>query len=209
MKSMNKKFFLLSIISLISFSSFATHIIGGDITYKCLGNNLYQFTVKIYRDCYNGVPPLDSPAHFTIYKNLDNTYETLDAFFTTDTIIPPVSPSPCLTVPPEICVEEGTYIFYKTLLPSPGGYTIAYQRCCRNGSILNITSPGATGATYTCEINDACLSLCNNSAYFKNYPPIVICANQPLVFDHSAIDPDGDELVYELCQPFSGAEVDN
>lgn len=197
------------IMLLSGVSSYATHIIGGDISYKCLGNNLYEFTVKIYRDCYNGVPPLDSPAHFTLYKLIDNSYENFDAFFVTDTIIPPNSPSPCLTVPPDICVEEGTYVFYRTLLPSVGGYLLTYQRCCRNSSILNIVNPGSVGATYTCEINDACLSLCNNSAYFKNYPPIVICANQPLVFDHSAIDADGDELVYELCQPYSGAETDN
>lgn len=204
-----KKIILLSSILLISISSYATHIIGGDISYKCLGNNLYEFTVKIYRDCYNGVPPLDNPAHFTIFKVSDLSYENFDAFWTTDSIIPPVSPSPCLTLPPDICVEEGTYVFYRTLVASPGGYVLTYQRCCRNGTIVNITTPGSIGATYTCEINDACLSLCNNSAYFKNYPPIVICANQPLVFDHSAIDADGDELVYELCQPFKGAEVDN
>ncbi len=206
---MGKKFLLLSIITLISVSSNATHIIGGDISYKCLGNNLYEFTVKIYRDCYNGVPPLDSPAYFTIYKTIDMTFESFEAFLATDSIIPPNSPSPCLTVPPNICVEEGTYVFLRNLPPSPGGYILAYQRCCRNGTILNISTPGAIGATYTTEINDACLSLCNNSAYFKNYPPIVICANQPLVFDHSAIDPDGDDLVYELCQPNMGAEGAN
>lgn len=204
-----KKIFIISIILLTSISSYATHIIGGDISYKNVGVNQYEFTVKIYRDCYNGVPPLDSPAHFTIYRISDLTYENFDVFMTTDSIIPPVSPSPCLTIPPDICVEEGTYVFYRTLLPSPGGYVLTYQRCCRNGTILNIDQPGSIGATYTCEINDDCLALSNNSAYFKNYPPIVICANQPLVFDHSAIDPDGDELVYELCQPYKGAEVDN
>jgi len=28
--------------------------------------------------------------------------------------------------------------------------------------------------------------------------------NQPLVFDHSATDKDGDSLVYTLCTPFEG-----
>jgi len=33
----------------------ATHILGGEITYKCLGGGLFEFTIKVYRDC-NGIP---------------------------------------------------------------------------------------------------------------------------------------------------------
>ena len=63
-----KKIILVVAVSLLSFSSYATHIIGGEISYKCLGGNLYEFTVKVYRDCFNGVPPLDAPAYFTIFN---------------------------------------------------------------------------------------------------------------------------------------------
>jgi gliding motility-associated-like protein len=40
---------------------------------------------------------------------------------------------------------------------------------------------------------------------FKKWPPVAICVNYPLDFDHGAIDPDGDSIVYRLCTPFSGA----
>ncbi|MBM3912689.1 MAG: hypothetical protein FJ350_06750, partial [Sphingomonadales bacterium] len=33
----------------------ASHILGGEITYKCSGNGLFEFTVKVYRDCA-GIP---------------------------------------------------------------------------------------------------------------------------------------------------------
>ena len=33
----------------------ASHILGGEITYRCLGNGLFEFTIKVYRDC-NGIP---------------------------------------------------------------------------------------------------------------------------------------------------------
>ena len=36
-------------------SAKASHILGGEITYRCLGNGLFEFTIKVYRDC-NGVP---------------------------------------------------------------------------------------------------------------------------------------------------------
>src|ERR1039458_10231032 len=111
--------FLISVI-LLFFSSQqlqAKHIIGGGISYKCLGNNVYEFTVKIYRDCAGNGPPLDNPAWFTVFK---------------DTDVAIINHNPLLVVPPGICVEEGTYIFQVTLPPSAGGYTVAYQTCCRN-----------------------------------------------------------------------------
>ena len=35
----------------------ATHIVGGELYYKYLGNDLYQIRLTVYRDCWNGVPP--------------------------------------------------------------------------------------------------------------------------------------------------------
>ena len=203
---MIKRLLIFVVLVLSGYTVSASHIIGGEISYKCQGNDIYEVTMKIYRDCFNGGPLLDDPAFITIFNASNIVVDTQHVNWITDTIIPPNSPSPCLLVPPNVCVEEGTYIFQVYLPPTPGGYVLAYQRCCRNASIVNIPNPGNTGATYTFELNDACFSLCNNSAYFKNYPPIVICANQPLVFDHSAIDIDGDDLVYEICLPNMGAE---
>ena len=40
----------------------ATHIVGGDLTYRCLGNNYYEFTLTVRRDCRYGKEPFDSKA---------------------------------------------------------------------------------------------------------------------------------------------------
>jgi hypothetical protein len=66
-----------------------------------------------------------------------------------------------------------------------------------------------TGATYLGFIPDTSVAVCNSSPYFNNFPPTVICVDQGLEFDHSATDPDGDSLVYGLCDPYLGADMLN
>ncbi|MEM1219380.1 MAG: PKD domain-containing protein [Bacteroidota bacterium] len=103
-----------------------------------------------------------------------------------------------------VCVEEGVYQFALTLPISPESYHISYQRCCRNNTITNIVFPGDVGATYTMDLTPTAQFVCNNSPVFNEVPPIVICANEPIDFDFSATDPDGDDLVYSFCTPFTG-----
>jgi gliding motility-associated-like protein len=105
-----------------------------------------------------------------------------------------------------VFVQEGIYVFEYHFQdwPSNESYHISYQRCCRNESITNIVTPGDVGATFTVELTPLSQSLCNNSPVYNTFPPIVICVNEPLVYDHSAVDPEGDQLVYELCSPLLG-----
>lgn len=93
--------------------------------------------------------------------------------------------------------------------PISGGYTLAYQRCCRNQTIVNIVNPLATGATYSVTISEAALQQCNSSPQFNQWPPIYICAGIPIEFDQSARDIDGDSIVYRLCEPLQGANQAN
>jgi len=135
----------------------ATHIIGGEITYTCLGNEEYEFTMKIYRDCQNGIPCFDSSTDCSSGITLDATITVFDgdrvfsALLLQEPEITTIEPNisnPCLDPPPGVCVEEGKYVFKMTLPSGNNSYTIAYQRCCRNGTIKNIRNPGMVGATY-------------------------------------------------------------
>lgn len=201
------------ILALTAFQVKATHIIGGELYYECLGNNQYRVVLKLYRDCFNGIPPFDNPAPIGIFTSsgamvdMDPNLANAQPLYMYDPVItnlPPVIANPCLAAPPNICVEEGVYETIVTLPPINGGYTLVYQRCCRNNTILNIVSPGDVGATYTAFIPGTGNFDCNGSPHYNNFPPIVLCANDPLSFDHSATDPDGDSLVYYLCDPFEG-----
>lgn len=193
----------------------AAHIIGGEITYECLGNGDYKFTMKIYRDCNGGGAPFDSgpsapfPGTITIFNgNSTVPMQTINLGAPAITNILPNLSNPCLIAPPNVCVEEGIYVFNLDLPLSNQSYHIVYQRCCRNNTITNIVAPGETGATYYIELTPLAQQLCNNSPVFNDFPPIVICTGEPIDFDHSATDPDGDVLVYELCTPFLGGGTD-
>ncbi|HUM48511.1 MAG TPA: PKD domain-containing protein, partial [Chitinophagales bacterium] len=200
---------LLTLCSL-SFNAFGSHIIGGELSYLCLGNNDYEITLKVYRDCYNGQAPYDNPSYVFIYNNTTGAlFTTLSITFPGSDQIPNNTNDPCLIVPPNICVEEAVFIEQVHLPPTTGGYRLIYQRCCRNSTIVNIVDPGNTGATYEATMPGSALAICNSSPYFVNFPPTLICINTPFVFDHSAVDPDGDSLVYELCYPYDGASSFN
>ena len=202
-------FFLVVSFLLLSISTEAAHIIGGEITYECLGDDRYRFTMRIYRDCASGGADFDGPgasinaASITIFRGFSE-FETLYLGAPTVTSIAPDLENPCLIIPPGVCVQEGVYVFEATLPNSDQSYSVTYQRCCRNSTINNIINPGETGATYTVEITPDAQDSCNNSPVFNNFPPIVICAGLPLTFDHSATDAEGDQLVYEFCSPFLG-----
>lgn len=164
--------------------------------------------MKVYRDCLNGVPPFDSPAFFTIFDASTTVVTTLQIPITSSLTVPPTNNSPCAPAAAgNACVEEAIYTFTINLPPLTGGYYIAYQRCCRNGTILNLINPGSVGATYWEHIPGPEQVAVNNSPRFTYRPPIYICKDNPISFDHVATDPDGDSLVYNLCTPFDGLDA--
>jgi gliding motility-associated-like protein len=209
---------LLFLATFGSPSLFAAHIIGGEITYECLGNNEYRFTMKVYRDCNGGGACFDSQIDgCTSGATLDGTvtifngtsqFEVVQLDAPIVTSIQPNLSNPCLTTPPNVCAEEGVYVFTRNLPSSTQSYTVSYQRCCRNNTITNIVAPGQAGATYTIELIPEAQQSCNNSPVFSDFPPIVICNGVDIDFDHSATDIDGDSLVYQFCTPFLGGGDD-
>lgn len=185
----------------------ATHIVGGEINYTCLGGNEYEINLVIFRDCFFGNPLawFDDPASIGIFDQNNQLVEQLLLPLMNNDTLNPVLTGECFVVPPNVCVHTTTYSAIVVLPPIPGGYQLAYQRCCRNETIVNIVDPLSTGATYSVTISEAALAACNSSPKFKDWPPIYICVNEPIVFDQSAIDQDGDSIVYRLCTPLTGA----
>lgn len=210
--STRQKKFLFILAASFTFSIFyckATHIVGGELNYKYLGNNDYEIRLTVYRDCFNGIPPFDDPAALGIFDVNNNLLNTVYMFFMGSIPLVPTINSPCLIPPANICYERTTYVEIVNLPPIAGGYHLAYQRCCRNNTIINIVNSGNAGATYDAYIPDPSLATVNSNPVFTNWPPTFVCVDVPFSFDHSATDFEGDSLVYELCDPLDGGSVAN
>lgn len=193
----------LILFVLLSLAGRASHIVGGDIHYEYLGNNQYRITLKVYRDCATSSTNFDDPASIGIYNSAGDLVENIEIPLADALVsdVPINDLDPCLQAPTGICVKEAIYSATVSLPMIPGGYTISYQRCCRNSTLVNTTSNDDLGITLTTQIPGTELTNVNSNPAFNEFPPIVICMNQPFEFDHSATDIDGDQLVYEFCNP--------
>jgi gliding motility-associated-like protein len=190
---------------MFSLSAKATHIVGGEIYYDSLGNNQYKITFEIYRDCGPGNSDFDNPLQYRIFYGNGALWSDFAVDISSRNILPVVYDDPCVTPPDDICIERAIYIDTVTLPFDVGGYFITYQRCCWANNIDNVTNPGDNGITLTTFVPGSALTdVHNQGARFINYPPLVLCNNNTLTFDHSAFDPDGDSLAYEIIAPFSG-----
>ncbi|MGB0175829.1 MAG: PKD domain-containing protein [Owenweeksia sp.] len=197
------KRFLLFILFLTVSSGYAAHLVGGEITYKCIGNNDYEVTLTIYRDCFSSGAQFDPLASVTIYDINNNLIQDLEIPILSSSQLPVEAPNNCTTLPLTVCTERAIYRFITHLPPRSGGYVITHQRCCRNATIANIGNPDDWGSTYTTTIPSHDTA-CNSSPHFNDTPPVVLCINQPLNLDMSATDDDGDSLYYQLCNPLHG-----
>lgn len=198
-------------------SAQATHIYGGDLTYTYLGNNVYSIRLFVYRDCgptnVNGTD-FDPTVSIGIFNSNGSLYQELqiDLQSTNVETLPSDLANPCYTVPPSVCVEKALYQKTVTLPFNAQGYTLAYQRCCRNTSIDNLVQNqnNLAGMTLTTQVPGTNLvSAQNNSAAFVSLPPTSLCLNAPFFYSAQAIDPDGDQLVYSFCTPLDGADQTN
>jgi len=223
---MNKTLrFILPLLLLFVHPAKASHIVGGEVTYSFLKDSIiggrivhqYMVNVIIYEDCQNGQPLAiqeDNPAWIGVFDGLGNIFEmdTGDnpggrgVYYTKAESVPANFSNACVTKIPVVCLTKKTFSKIYNLPDNGSGYVVAYQRCCRNNATINIQDPGNNGATYFCTIPPR---VRNNSAVFTNYPPQIICLNNPLYYDHSATDADHDSLSYEFCAASIGASDAN
>lgn len=179
---------------------------GGEISYKCLGNNDYEVTLTIYRDCFSNGAAFDASAVISVYDVNNNLIKNTAAPINTPTNLPIVAPNNCTVLPLNVCTEKAVYVTTINLPPILGGYTISSQRCCRNATINNIPNPGGFGNTYTIEIPSNLA--CNSSPHFNADPPVALCLGQQINLDMSATETDGDSIFYTLCEFYNGGGTD-
>ncbi len=194
----------------INQSATASHIVGGEISYTFLRFNSdesrvdYEVTLKLYRDPV-GIP-YEQFTSFGIFQQ-----ETWGAWKSYEVVrdVPLGAvreigrdQDPCkLRSLNEERLEEATYTFEVTLEVGNNNYLISYQKGFRNYTITNIEGGGDIGSVYDILITPEALRNGSSSPTFVGIPPIFICSGFDLEIDNSAIDADGDEIIYSFCTP--------
>lgn len=198
-----RQLLLTTLTLLLSMVSFASHIVGGEISYQCLGNDYYQITLRYYRDCSGVV--MAPTADIKIADPSGTVLQTFTVAKGPSTFLN-VNQSGCGKPTPSICIETATYVADSVYLPGgPSYYVIYNQQCCRSNSVTNITNAWQVGATFPAYLYPSSSVVCNTSPDFGAYPPVAVPLNVPVNIPISANDPDGDSLFFQLCSPLSNA----
>jgi gliding motility-associated-like protein len=187
-------------------SSFASHGMGMDLIYECLGGNTYRFQLAFYRDCGGVAAPTNAQINLRSASCGQNFNRTLTFVSSRETT--PI----CASLTTECNggafpgAEEYLYQGTFTLPAQCTDWVISYSVCCRNIDINTINSPGTESIYVETTLNNT-LATCNSSPSFSNDPVPFICANQQYCFNNGAVDVDGDSLVYSLVVPKTGRNV--
>jgi hypothetical protein len=179
---------------------------GADLSYRCLGNNRYEITLSFYRDC-NGV---NVPTAYTVRVSSVSCISASNIILS-QTSVREVSPLCPNQISNSTCnggslpgVEEYTYQGTITLPATCPDWVFAFDESYRNNAINTASNPGGTDI-YVEATLDQTLNNCNGSPVFTQPPVPFLCQNQPFVYNHGAVDPDGDSLVYSMVDALEAA----
>lgn len=189
--------------------TYATHIMGADITYNCLGGNQYEVVVTLFRYCGpapGGGTPAGAPTTVLVDINSSCLAQTL-----TLPQVPSMSGIDVSQVCPNqqsACsggpwpgVQMYTYSTVVSVQPNCGLVTFSYGECCMN-QLNNMVDPSPPSLGFYVESTlNSNASGCDNAPVFTSLPIPYLCVGQPFSYSHGAYDSDGDSLYYSLITP--------
>jgi len=212
MKKLVKVLFVL-LISLSSYSGAkATHMMGSDLTWKCVGQDSFLIKLVVYRDC-NGVYLSSTPITFTC-ATTGATITSLSIGVGTPVDITPVCNSSCTRCQSTSCsFPYGIHRFTMQGIVKLSGagsccsIRISWEQAARNS---NITTGAADQNFYIEAKLNRCQNPCDNSPTFTNAPIAILCVGQDFTFNHGVQDVDvnstgglADSLTYEWAEPLA------
>ena len=191
--------FLLSV--LLSLRSNASHMAGAELAYEYQGNDQYKFTYTLYTDCSGSLPPLSVNLMLRSSECNLNQMTTLSKVNDSEIEI-----SPNCTSSPSTC-NGGTNSGYKQIKYSASlslalkcsDFIFSVTDCCRNSSITSIANPEMQPLYIEARLNNTTET--NSSPIFDSQPLLILSTNQSNQILESAVDADGDSLVYVLIAP--------
>lgn len=206
--------FLLPFLFLFNTAK-ATHMMGADITYRCIDTLKFEITLKWYRDC-RGIS-LNNAGALTIRCTSGGSRTATLTLKSIREITPVCATEPSRCSPSNTRgtgegVEEHTYKgtldFNKTplnaLAKCSGKIIIGGAVNARNGAITT----GPNGTLYTDCTIDLNKAPCNTSPALTSEPIAILCCDQPFYFNNGALDTANfDSLSYAWANPQRGYNV--
>lgn len=200
---------ILILLFCISKTINATHVVGGDITYTCLGGNQYQITLAFYRDCAGVQPPITATVNIRSVSCVKNLNLILTRVAGTNIDVTPACTgqvtqcaNPQSLIPGIIeCLYSGIIT-----LPACSDWVISYSVPARNFVIGTIVNPGGMSMYLEAKLNNLNFP-CNSSPQFTNRPIPYTCVGQTFCFNNGSSDVNGDSLYLQLITPRHSATV--
>ena len=217
-----KRSLLIIILSIVCLQDlYATHTKGGWMYYEYLGPGIvdpaklrYKIGLNLYINCASTlIEPTWNFSFFTgaaPYTFLQDITVSAAPDYSISGCIQ-ASCYPCLSTIPGRCYKIINYETIVELAPTPDGYIVSKQRCCRIAGISNIVAPSDnTGATYTIKIpgtNNGLTAPQNTSPKFIFNDTVVVCGDNPFIMNFKATDADLDSLAYSFVSAYTGADA--
>lgn len=206
--------FLIVAISSISYS-FASHQLGGEITWECQPNGQFVFTMKLYRDCGGASLPTSAQNLSVTGAGAPVGNITLNYISTTD-----ITPTTTTCSNPLSCtgatsgsgaMEEYLYVSNPVTLngtPGAGGWTFSWSSCCRPSSLVYGANASyylrAKMFAYNGQNTFPCF---DSSPFFAERPTTVLCPGYAFSFNHLAVDNEIDSIQYDWDQALTAANT--
>ncbi|MBP6312293.1 MAG: T9SS type A sorting domain-containing protein [Flavobacteriales bacterium] len=182
-----KQIVLVTCLFLSALVAKAEHLPGGSITYECIGDNLYEVTLSIYRDC-SGTPMVGQSLNFEsdcgnsfIVGTTDFPLAVLDVTEVALLCDASASNSTC---------NGGTlngyerYRYRTTVYLAPcADWTISWDICCR-AEAFNVV--GTPGLYFEAKLDNV-VSPCGISSTFTDVNVPYTCVDQPFLYDVGAV----------------------
>ncbi len=192
-----KNYSSIVLFLIIAYNGHASHILGGELTYEYVesdgSSNKYNIALSYFSLCDD---EYDSEHGIVIRSNLDNIYliASLDSLYEK-----PIQDYPCLNNP-EQCFVELVYTTDVWLPIENLSYHILAITCCRS-QLSNTINDLSLGSIFHTELKPLAQTSNNSNPRVNTELPAFVCVGEPVSFFIGGDDPDGDQLVYELCTP--------
>jgi len=210
----NALFILVLLFLALSKTAFADHLLGGELTWACLGTGEYIFQVKVYQDCNQNQPPPTS-MQIKVWNNPNLSVIPLtnignNDFSLTCTEIAGGNPQYDCSNPGAGSIIE--YILQSTPItltgvPPSNGWHFTWDAFFRTSQALNLNNAQNAGLTlhasmYSFNGQDA--SPCfDSSPHFIKPPLNVVCSGRTINYNIGAFDSDLDSISYAFANPLN------